>query len=1401
MKTVKQTLQTPTPEQHLQELQTQFEDYLKLDQDEDQSKNRFFLNQLEAGKIQINFDHLVLATKKGHLDLLTGIFSKLAYLEKTTFLSKDDKGFTLLHHLAKISDLSPRLQSDQQKITELANLFLANRVHINALTTKGRNTALILAIRYKNTALFTALIAKNARLKTNSPIEHPLAHINHYNAMNKNALDYVMDALKEEMSEEKKQQIKTDYLVPLIRSGVDVIDISKQFKEDEIKLKVTTIIKLIIEHEENLSKVLKDAEEVFYATDLKLSDEEALERLEKFNMKYNLLYSFNVALSSLTSNPTSITHHTTEYYNFCTKLPTMLVENGVTEEDQKNFNQFLERYCNNDLELIKRGITDDIDIDKIKYSFFCKYDPISINLITAVIITFLEAKARSKSLPELVGKFSDPEYDKFNYLSFIYKICREDIELYKKIIETSIENGFNPFSFVENPEQSRMLLDIQMSLGSIIASKYNNGRLVLTLDHKDFSGDFMIQSYREGLRNKAREYLTVLFSKDATGIEGIKEISFYFYSQNDPQHFFKNIFCFLIAMNEGSKTIIRDNPDISTIAHKTNDGSIPISIYRDGQMFYHSSYGFVNYRGEFDEMLKPSSGVMRFNFNLDKQELEGINKRYSFPIKASLQYDIYIGSFKEGLFHGDGFLKFSDGAYYQGSFKKGLFDGNGKIVHPNGTSHEVIFQKGKLLVDLKQGARGVTQRAIDFITENGLRLGVLPSNKLIIQTRGADNEIKSRIVENVTLAKEISKDSSAVVSKRSSAKEDQTPKMPKVLARFITESFDNFLKDFIDDELDKINEFKQLKLELERLEKSFIIISETLSALKTLVENPTLHRNIEQRKSQLQICRQRIDQIRSFFEKTKADLLKTIQIENAGSKLEHDQFQELIGLDSLKAKFQLLKSTQTIVDTDKASSNLITPFVESLQSKLVSSITTETILTTSELNEIKRILEGLYSLTIDQTTYQQIQDGSKDLLSAVLLPISPSLSEQSEFETIGLGLPRDKTKTTAPEITAWELRWNYLSANILRNSNKEAILRHGELIATEEPNTSPRITKANFSLSELSELSRLLNGIDLETIVSNSSALSTQYSSLDNFRSGCAQINYTSKSIRELQQEFHTSLEKLVTDISTSENYDEVEKANLTSHIYNLNAYCIGGQNWQEYVLKNYERLSVQGRLIGLTTGLGHASNANKNELTQMIWTISQLQQIHDTYQESSMKNPAKVNHPLSIQKFQDHLSTIFFVKSSQNPTQTSRGETAIVDFSDQDYLQNLVDYFASISKQDLKPPLDSVRKNLNEFIKENLVAISQDSKSSFTEDFKAYINTFAAESDVDFIQKIRGSEFDLIQPISESAQKNESMTRLRDFYKSQYQAIHAQYEYVEREKSRLGQLRIFAGDEQYKGW
>jgi hypothetical protein len=1287
------------------------------------------------------------------------------------------------------------LQSDQQKITELANLFLANRVHINALTTQGKNTALILAIKYNNKALFTVLIAKNAKLKTNSPITpHALAHINHYNAANKDALDYVMEALSQ-ASEEEKQQIKTDYLVPLIRSGVNVIDQSRPFQNEYIALKAVTIIKLIIEHEENLSKVFRDAEEIFYTTDLKLSDEKTLERLERFNTKCNLFYAFNnlnnsVLIRSLSTNLRTSHDYdlpsTVNYRDFYTKLLAVFIENGITEQDREIFTRFLERYCNNDLDAIRLGITDNTDVDKIKYSFFCKYDQISLDLVTGILITFLEFNARSKSLPELIGQFSDPEYDKFNYLSFIYKASRENIELYKKLIETSIDNGFNLFTFSEDLEQSRTLLDIQMSLGSIIASRYNNGRFALTLDHADFSGDSMIQGYKEGARNKAREYLTKFFSKDSSEIENIKELSFYFCSQNDSQNFLKNIFCFLVAMNQGGKIIIRDNPNVSKVAHKINDGSMPISIYRDGQMFYHSSYGFINYRGEVDKMLKPnSSGVMKFNFNLDRKELEDISKRYLFPVKINFQYEIYIGSFKDGLFHGDGFLKFSDGAYYQGSFKKGLFDGNGKIVHPDGKSYDVIFQKGKLLVDLRQG-----QRAVEFITENGLRLGILPGNKLVIQVKGTDNRITSRILENASLAKEIFKDSS-VVDKRSSAEDDKIPKIPNILARFIAESFNNFLDDFINNELNKITEFNQLKLELEKLESGFNIVSETImimSSAKTPEARLHLTESIEPQKQKLQIYRQRIDHIREFFETTKADLLKTIQIESSGSRLGYDQFQELIGLDSLTGKFQFLKSTQEIVIDDK-NPNLVTPFVQSLESRLISPITTKTVLTKSEQQEIKQKIFELYSLTIDQAKYQKIQEDLRKLLSEALLPISPSSSEHFDHIDIVESLPsREKIKTTAPEIKTWELRWNSLSAKILRRSNMEAKLNHGELIANEEPNTSPRIPKANFSLSELSDLSKLLNGIDLETTVSSSSvSQKTQYLSLDDFRSGCAQIENTSKSIKELQQEFHTSLEKLVTDISRSENYNQAEKANLTSHIYNLNAYCIGGQNWQEYVLRNYERLSVQGRLIGLTTGLGHASTANKSELTQMIWTISQLQQIHDTYQESSMKSSAKVNHPLSIQKFQDHLSTIFYTKSSQSTANISRGEVSIIKSSDEDYLQNLVEYFAS--KQDLKPPLDLIKQKLNEFIKENLVAISQDTKSSFTQDFKTHVNALTTESDGNFIEKIKSSDFDLIQPIIESARKNGLMDDFQSFCKSKYVDISKQYQDIEIQKSRLGQI------------
>lgn len=1398
MRAARQTSEaTATPEQDLQTLQTRFEDYLKLDQDEVEEENRTFLNHLSNGKIQINFEHLVLATKRGHLGLLTGIFLQLDHIKKIKTLSKDAKGFTLLHHLAKIDDPRLRLKNDKQKIVQLANLFLKNRVHINALTNQGRNTALILAIKYKNTALFSALIAKNARLETDSSIIHPLAHINHYNAMNKNALDYVMETLEEEVSEEKKQQIKTDYLIPLLRSGVDIVDYSKPFKQDDLTLKATTIIKLIIEHEENLSKVLKDAEEIFYTTDLKLSDEEVLERLEKFNMKYNLLYALSnfsngILFVSLSPNHEleAVPHN---YREFCTKLPTILVENGVTKEDQKNFTQFLERYCYNDLEVMKYGITDNVDIDKIKYSFFCKYDQVSIDLVTSVLITFLEATTKSRISPEIIGKFSDPEYDKFNYLPFIYRVCRGDTELYKEIIETSIENGFNPFSFGEDSEQSRTLLDIQMSLGSIIASKYNNGRFVLTLDHTDFSGDSMIQSHKEGTINKTREYLTMLFRKDATEIEGVKEISFYFYTQSDPRNFFKNIFYFLIAMNEGSKTIIRDNPNVSTFAHKTSDGSIPISIYRDEQMFYHSSYGFINYHGEVDEMLKPSSGVMRFNFNLDKQELEDINKRYSFPIKTSLQYDVYIGSFKDGLFHGDGFLKFSDGTYYQGSFKKGLFDGQGKIVHPDGKFYEVIFKKGKLLVDLKK-----EQRVVDFITENGLRLGILPGNRLVIQTRGVNNVITSRILENVTLAKEISKKDSSATVGRGSAGEDQIPKIPKSLAKFIAESFNNFLEGSIDDRLNEITEFHQLKLELEKLEKGFGIISETITTLSSQKTPEALSRiteSIELQRQKLQIYRQRIYEIRYFFKTAKADLLQTIQIENSRSKLSYDQFQELIGLDSLIGKFQFLKSTQEIV-IDNENPNLITPFVQSLESRLISTITTKATLTTIEQQQIKQKISELYSLIIDQAKYQEIEETSKDLLSETILPISPSPAEQYMTYTTPT---KEKTKTTA-SVTTLELIWNRLVAGKLKITDEQLRLMREELLTTEEkPDNSPRIV-TDFSLSELSDLSKLLNGIDLETVVSTSSTHQVRgYSSLDDFRSGCAPETSSGKSKRELQAEFHQLLENLVQDITETESYNsEEERASLTSHIYNLNAYCIGGENWKEYVLRNYERLSVQGRLIGLTAGLGHASNANENELNQMIWTVSQLQQIHDIYKKSIKEAPAKTINPLSIRKFQDHLSTIFSPKPLQTTTQSFEGKTSIIQSSDRDYLQNLVDYFLSIADQDLKPPLNLIKEKLNEFIKTNLTTIDQDQGSSFAKEFKECVRNLLTKIEntpkIDLIKEIRDSEFDLIAPIIELAKKNQSITELRDFCKLKYQDIHTQYEDTEKEKSRQGQVRSLAG-------
>ena len=55
----------------------------------------------------------------------------------------------------------------------------------------------------------------------------------------------------------------------------------------------------------------------------------------------------------------------------------------------------------------------------------------------------------------------------------------------------------------------------------------------------------------------------------------------------------------------------------------------------------------------------------------------------------------YKGSFKDGLFEGEGRLTYHHGNTYEGGFKEGKFEGKGLLVFQNGNTYEGGFLAGK----------------------------------------------------------------------------------------------------------------------------------------------------------------------------------------------------------------------------------------------------------------------------------------------------------------------------------------------------------------------------------------------------------------------------------------------------------------------------------------------------------------------------------------------------------------------------------------------------------------------------------------------------------------------------------------------------------------------------------
>jgi len=151
---------------------------------------------------------------------------------------------------------------------------------------------------------------------------------------------------------------------------------------------------------------------------------------------------------------------------------------------------------------------------------------------------------------------------------------------------------------------------------------------------------------------------------------------------------------------------------------------------------------------------------------------------------------------------------------------------------------------------------------------------------------------------------------------------------------------------------------------------------------------------------------------------------------------------------------------------------------------------------------------------------------------------------------------------------------------------------------------------------------------------------------------------------------FHNLLEqlqdKLIPISKTNFRYPE-NRQKILDHIYPFIAYCIGSSQGEEQYLKDYFLIS-QGE-AGSRSGFGHASNASKEQLKQMIWVIDRLlssyQDIHH-HSRASLKKPT-LNHELFI----DHLKKF---------KKTTYYQTITID-SDQEFLTNLTILFSSTER------------------------------------------------------------------------------------------------------------------------
>lgn len=1407
--------------------------YLKSQKDECPDQNQKFLEYLKTGLIILEYKHLVLALRNGYIELLEGIFDQLNFFEKTYLFSHDKvspKNYNLLHYLADKSNLSLGLQNNPEKISKIANLLLRNYVGINHLDSNGV-TPLILAIQLENEVLFSTLL------------EQPLLIVSHFDFSEKNALDYALELsiAKKDNPQEYLKSIN-DYFIKLVHAGILIVDTSENLDDISFQRqldKIDLILDLTFDRKADLR----------------------IDEFDKFLLLSIIFFkNYNSDVANLLSlDPKKIYDEKNEAnsqkFKFTKKILDSeyfkkLLENFELHKDKFYENFVLHKaifYLNYDLkkastELLISGTSGELTYDgdprifmDVLESIFSPNSLVSPHSTPAshALKSIFEREDKLECFKKLFSKVFDPNYNvkikdqcrNFFYWGYISRsldcinISATEKEIFSEIASLIMEVDFAYYNFFDADRKRDFYIYFILiyKYNNQLFVKKNNGVLVIPLFRPDKTSDRYIYNC---LSSELISSIPEINKK----IGELKLVSYCFLEEMRGI----DIFDFILQ----NETYYLGKTDL-----------VDFEIRKDSTMFYNSSFGLVSYRGEYSDGKFHGKGALEFqiklindfkkyittyeanlpSFNISPQAKEDFRKCLKKLEKFTQKnYLRYVGEFKNGLFHGQGYLEMTDGSVYQGQFKDGKPNGIGNVFikKSQGLVHEYKgkFIKGEIVVSTKdlQSAKTTFEKDKGFKRLQDFELKGIQVLKVETEEKTSQPEYK----ESLKVARFVG------------------DAFAKLYNLELNKKLENELK-FIDLKNELSSLIRALKFLESKLEDNQAILeirqsigmsgyrddggnhlkifsdqehySKTLNekSQRILKENISLNSRIVQ-------YRQNIEKLQDFIKTSQETLEKGLSLTH--NKTEDDQtippekFSVVFDFRFIARRLKLSLDEKMIIDSSQSDRDFIGDLVDFLNSKsLVEKIKGDK-LEMHDKTKLDHKLREIFKIDINQELLGELSRSAEDLLREVSAEISAS--DTSDFPLLGYNSrtisPQKKQKTRpTKQAEAKEVRG--LEEGELEEAKEVGGSEEGgleeakealELKAEAEEQQTPSLV-ARYSLQQNSDLWNLLCGASLQTNTFENLPINHRllYVDLNNFATGCANIedeeteNLAGLRISHLKQIFHQELDSLIEKIAQHRQYDQQQQTNLKSHIYIHNAYCIGGESLKDCLQKNYQKIFFQG-VTGELEGLGHARGANIEELKKSIWTIRKLTKIHNDFQSLTVKK----EYPLSIQKFELSLQNKMTLKNQKTEKKYS-GSHRLEISDDEEFIHNLCQYFRKNPPTETQTELQEVKDSLIDFLSSGLSEISaqqtifKDLKQDFIDEAKQIKESPSSD---EILVKLLDSQFSILEFLAKET--TDKLHQLRETCEKKYSEINKHFQEVEDSKSRQGirgkSFRRFDGQE-----